>query len=71
MMNRLSPHKRVSLKELMHRVDRIAADLNVLLIVFALGLATLDMTFLLSQKIVDQLPTVTRVNCVSPAWPGQ
>jgi hypothetical protein len=44
------------------RVDKIASDLNVVLVVFAVGLATLDLTFLVTQKVIDRLPQVTRVN---------
>ena len=43
------------------RIDRIAADLNVVLLVFAVGLATLDLTFMVTQKVVDRLPQVTRL----------
>jgi hypothetical protein len=43
------------------RLDRIAADLNVILVIFAVGLATLDLTFLVTQKVIDRLPQVTRV----------
>jgi len=46
---------------LMQRVDKIAADLNVVLLVFAVGLATLDLTFMVTQKVVDRLPQVTRL----------
>ena len=60
-MNRFSPRSRASAKEFWHRLDRIAADLNVLLVVLAIGLATLDMTFLLTQKVIDHLPQVTRI----------
>ena len=45
----------------MQRADKIASDLNVILIVFAVGLATLDLTFLVTQKVIDRLPQVTRV----------
>ena len=48
------------MKQLLQRVDRIAGDLNVLLIVIAIGLATLDLTFLVTQN-VNHLPPVTRV----------
>jgi hypothetical protein len=48
-------------RQLMQRVDKIAADLNVVLLIFAVGLATLDFTFLVTQKVVDRLPQVTRV----------
>jgi hypothetical protein len=46
---------------LMQRIDKVAGDLNVVLIVFAVGLATLDFTFLVTQKVIDRLPQVTRV----------
>ena len=41
---------RYALKLQLHRIDKIAADLNVLLVVIAIGLAALDVTFLVSQK---------------------
>jgi len=47
--------------QLMERIDRIAADLNVVLLIFAVGLATLDLTFMVTQKVVDRLPQVTRL----------
>lgn len=61
MINRLSPNTRIAVRETLRRVDRIAGDLNVLLIVVAIGLATLDFTFLVTQKVIDSLPPVTRV----------
>jgi hypothetical protein len=48
-------------RNLMQRVDKVAADLNVVLIVFAVGLATLDFTFMVTQKVIDRLPQVTRL----------
>ena len=62
MLHRLSPRKRVSLKEMLRRVDRVAADLNVLLVVIAIGLAALDVSILMTQKIIDHLPPVTRIS---------
>jgi hypothetical protein len=47
---------------MLRRIDRVAADLNVLLVVVAIGLAALDLSILLSQKIVDNLPPVTRIS---------
>jgi len=47
--------------QLIERIERIAADLNVVLLVFAVGLATLDLTFMVTQKVVDRLPQVTRL----------
>jgi hypothetical protein len=48
-------------RQLIQRVDKVAADLNVILLIFAVGLATLDFTFLVTQKVIDRLPEVTRV----------
>jgi hypothetical protein len=58
-MNRRSPQTLESLRELGHRVDRIAGHLNVLLVVIALGLATLDFTFFVTEKVIDSLPPIT------------
>jgi hypothetical protein len=60
-MNLFSWHRRTSFKDALHRIDRVAGDLNVLLVVIAIGLATLDFTFLLTQKVIDRLPPVTRI----------
>jgi hypothetical protein len=69
MLNRLPPRTRVAAKELLRRIDRAAADLNVLLAVVAIGLAALDMTFLLTRQVVDHLP-VTRVVYDDPSSPS-
>ncbi|MBV9827718.1 MAG: hypothetical protein JO001_18965 [Alphaproteobacteria bacterium] len=61
-MNRLVPQKRISVREILRRADRIAGDINVLLVVIAIGLATLDATFFVSQKVVDHLPPITRID---------
>jgi hypothetical protein len=53
-------------KEWLRRLDRIAADLNVLLIAFAIGLASLDLTVLVAQHVIDRLPQMTRVVYVDP-----
>ena len=60
-MKRLSSRKSFSMKEMLQRIDRAAGDLNVLLVVIAIGLATLDLTFLVTQNVVNHLPPVTRV----------
>jgi hypothetical protein len=67
MANRQFSPNRSSIREILRRLDRVAADLNVLLVVIALGLATLDFTFLVTQKVVDNLPPITHVNYDSPA----
>jgi len=61
MMKRLSSRKSLPMKEMLQRIDRVAGDLNVLLVVIAIGLATLDLTFLVTQNVVNHLPPVTRV----------
>jgi hypothetical protein len=53
-------------REWLRRLDRIAADLNVLLIAFAMGLASLDLTVLVAQHVIDRLPQMTRVVYVDP-----
>jgi len=62
-MNRLflRNRNRQSARETLRRIDRVAADLNVLLVVIAIGLAALDVTFLFTQKVIDHLPPITRV----------
>ena len=61
MIKRLSRLNRSSMKDMLRRIDGVVADLNVLLVVVAIGLATLDVTFLITQKVVDHLPPVTRM----------
>ena len=65
-MKRLSPQNRLSIKELLRRIDRAAGELNVLLVVIAIGLAALDVTFLVSMKVVDKLPPITRISYDAP-----
>jgi hypothetical protein len=48
-------------REFLRRADKIAGDLNVVLFIFVVGLATLDFTFLLTQKVVEALPPATRI----------
>lgn len=61
MIKRLSRLNRIPIRDMLRRIDRVVADLNVLLVVVAIGLATLDVTFLITQKVVDHLPPVTRM----------
>ena len=49
------------MNEMMQRIYRVAGYINVLLVVIAIGLATLDLTFLVAQNVVNHLPPVTRV----------
>lgn len=61
MSNPISPLNPSVRKEWLRRLDRTAGELNVLLVVFVIGLATLDLTFLVSERVIDRLPQVTRV----------
>ena len=61
MIKRLLRLNRVPVRQMLRRIDRAAGDLNVLLVVLAIGLAALDVTFLITQKVVDHLPQVPRV----------
>jgi hypothetical protein len=67
MMPRRSSPAHLWLRQFLRRVDRVAADLNVFLLVVALGLATLDFTFLVTEKVVDNLPPITRISYDMPA----
>jgi len=57
-------------RQLLKRVDKVAADLNVVLLIFAVGLATLDFTFLVTQKVVERLPQVTRLDVTATPDPS-
>jgi hypothetical protein len=67
MMKHPSPQGRLTIREFFRRADRVAGDLNVLLVVIAIGLATLDVTFLVTLRVVDNLPQVTRVTYDTPS----
>jgi hypothetical protein len=49
----------------LRRIDRIAGEVNTLLIVVAIGLAMLDLLYAV-QKIVDALPPVVGRGPYSP-----
>jgi len=61
MIKRLPSRKSFSVKEVLQRIDRIAGDLNILLVVIAIGLATRGLTFLVTQNVVNHLPPITRI----------
>jgi hypothetical protein len=70
---RLAPKlltKSGSSREFLRRADKIAGDLNVVLFIFVVGLATLDFTFLLTQKVVEALPPATRIVHDQSDWPA-
>lgn len=63
------PQPSPPLRERLRRLDRIAGDLNVVLVIFAIGLATLDLTFLVTQRVIDRLPQMTRIGQVEEPPP--
>jgi hypothetical protein len=62
MIKRRFPLNRISIRAMLRRIDRGVADLNMLLVVIAIGLAALDVTLLITQKVVDHLPPIARAN---------
>ena len=62
MMKLPSPDSRPSFWDFVRRADRVAADLNVFLVVIAMGLAMLDFTFFVTQRMIDNLPPITQVS---------
>jgi len=62
MMNKFSLRNQLRLKEMLRRIDHAAGNLNALLVVIAIGLFALDATFLLTLKVIDHLPPITRVS---------
>lgn len=70
MFKGITRRKGVGAREWIRRMDRFAGDLNIVLVVMAIGLATVDLTFLFTQKVIDHLPPVTRVVYENAASPG-
>jgi hypothetical protein len=69
---------REAIRQWFRRVDRFAADLNVVLVMFVIGLAILDVTFLVSHEVLNDLPAIHVVHgsiqdgpSPSPAAPSQ
>jgi hypothetical protein len=54
-INPVPPRYRLRCREWMRRIDRAAADLNVILVVLAIGLAVLDLTFVVTRPTLDRL----------------
>lgn len=65
MLHQSSPN-RPPIRDFVRRLDRVAADINVVLLVIALGLATLDITFFVTEAVVDHLPPVTHASYDPP-----
>lgn len=61
MTNPPSPRQASNWRDRLRRLDRFAADMNVVLVLFAIGLAVLDMTFVMTQSVIDHLPPVQQL----------
>jgi hypothetical protein len=55
-MNLMPPGYRFHCRQWLRCLDRATADLNIILAVLAIGLAVLDMTFLVTQRLLDSRP---------------
>jgi hypothetical protein len=64
-MRRPVVHYRDKPKFVLRRLDRIAGEVNTILIVVALGLGMLDLLYAL-QKLVDVLPPAVQVVAHAP-----
>jgi hypothetical protein len=52
-------------KFVLHRIDRMAGEVNALLVVVAIGLAMLNLAYL-AQKFVDSLPPAIPATTQTP-----
>jgi hypothetical protein len=66
MSNRM-PEKTPQAKAFAARLDRAAGDINAFLLVLAIGLAMLDVTYLWAFKMRDALPAMARASATSAA----
>jgi hypothetical protein len=72
MINRLLPHNRPSVKELIHRLDKVVGGLNVMLLVVAIGLAMVDVSLVIGQQLAAHMPSFNA--CVidnAPQFPAK
>jgi len=49
------------MKKFMKKLDDACAVVNVFLVVIAIGIGTLDLTFLVTNNIMKNMPQITRV----------
>jgi hypothetical protein len=61
-MENRSPQHDASAKQLINRLDRVAREMNAMLLVLALGLAALDVTGFVAVAIRDAAPSLARGN---------
>jgi len=66
-----SPQNDDSPKRLLARLDRVAREMNVLLLVLALGLAVLDLPCLWAVRMADALPAMARSHATGAVTPNK
>jgi hypothetical protein len=66
MLNRF-PERTPRSEALAARLDRAARDVNAFLLVLAIGLAMLEVTYLWAFKMHDALPAMARASAISAA----
>ena len=59
-MENRSPQHNASAKQLINRLDRLAREMNAMLLVLAIGLAALDVSGVVAAVIRDAAPSVAR-----------
>ena len=59
-MEHRSPQDNASAKQLINRLDRLAREMNAMLLVLAIGLAALDITGFVAAAVRDAAPSVAR-----------
>ena len=70
-MSNRSPRDDDSAKRLLARLDRVAREMNVFLLVLALGLAALDLTCLWALRMADALPAMARGHATGAVTPNK
>jgi hypothetical protein len=70
-MSNRSPRDDDSAKRLLARLDRVAREMNVFLLVLALGLAALDLTCLWAFRMADALPAMARGHAIGAVTPNK
>lgn len=64
------PRRRLTRRNLVRRLDAAARNLNIVLVIVAIGLALLDLTVAVSQRTLERLP-ITRVVCSDSPTPAK
>lgn len=70
MINPIPLRHRLRCKNWLRRLDRTAANLNIILAVLAIGLAVLDGTLLVTQQVIRQLPPMRQAVAAAELTPS-